>query len=392
LKILILHQFYNTPSSGGALRSYYLAKALTEKGMEVVVITTHNQPAVKKTVEEGIEIHYLPVTYNNRYGFFKRIYSFWLFVWSIVRYASRFRDIDLVYAISTPLTTGIAAMWIKFRYSIPYYFEVGDLWPEAPVQMGFVKNPVLKGLLYKLEKMIYSKSDAIVALSPAIKSDIERRTHNKVIHMIPNMADTDFFKPELKRTELEVKYRVSGKLVVSYIGTLGLANGLEYVIDCASRAQQKQQPIHFLICGDGKMQDDLKQMITVNSLTNVSLLGFRDRAGVQEIMNVTDAVLVSYKPLPVLETGSPNKFFDGLAAGKLIVLNVGGWLADLVDKHRCGIACNANDPVDFLIKLKPFIDNPSLLMEYQANARQLAETSFSRKIIGSGFTEIILNR
>jgi glycosyltransferase involved in cell wall biosynthesis len=94
----------------------------------------------------------------------------------------------------------------------------------------------------------------------------------------------------------------------------------------------------------------------------------------------------------VLETGSPNKFFDGLAAGKLIILNVGGWLADLVDKHRCGILCNANDPVDFLIKLKPFIDNPSLLMEYQANARQLAETAFSRKIIGSGFTEIILNR
>ncbi len=392
MNVLILHQFYNTPSSGGALRSYYLANALKEKGIEVVVITTHSQSSVKKTIEDGIEIHYLPVTYNNRFGFFKRIYSFWLFVWNIVKYSGQFRHADVVYAISTPLTTGLAALWIKFRYRIPYFFEVGDLWPEAPIQMGFIKNPFLKLVLYKLEKRIYWGATAVIALSPPIRDAVQKTAQGKRVYLVPNMADTEVFNPEVKSEQLEEKYGVKGKFVVSYIGTLGLANGLEYVIDCASLAQQKQQPIHFLICGDGKMMDDLKREIRNKKLTNISMPGFRDRSGVQEILSITDAVLVSYKPLPVLETGSPNKFFDGLAAGKLIILNVGGWLADLVDKHRCGIACNANDPEDFLKKLKPFIDNPMLLMEYQANARQLAETSFSRKIIGSGFTEIILNR
>src|SRR5690606_20300129 len=174
VKVLLIHQFYNTPASGGAVRSYYLAKALVEKGIEVVVITTHNQPSIEKRIDEVIAIHYMPVDYNNRFGFFKLIYSFWLFIWHIVKYAGQFRDADVVYAISTPLITGLAAMWIKLRYKVPYYFEVGDLWPEAPVQMGFIKNPVLKSILYRLEKLIYKKSIAVIALSQPIQEAIEK--------------------------------------------------------------------------------------------------------------------------------------------------------------------------------------------------------------------------
>ena len=116
MKVLLLHQFYNTPASGGAIRSYYLAQALIKKGIQVVVITTHNQSEIKITTTEGVEIHYLPIDYNNRFGFFKRVYSFWLFVWHIVKY-TEVSDADVVYAFS-PVTTGLAAMWIKLRYKI----------------------------------------------------------------------------------------------------------------------------------------------------------------------------------------------------------------------------------------------------------------------------------
>jgi hypothetical protein len=141
MKCLILHQFYNTPQAGGALRSWYLARALAERGITPVVITTHNSADVRVTHEDGIYVHYLPVIYNNRFGFFKRIFSFGKFVWNTVTYAGRFRDAQLVYAISTPLTTGLAAIWIRWRYRIQYVFEVGDLWPEAPIQLGIVRNP-----------------------------------------------------------------------------------------------------------------------------------------------------------------------------------------------------------------------------------------------------------
>ncbi len=356
--------------------------------MEVVVITTHNASNIKTITSEGIEIHYLPVDYNNRYGFFKRIYSFWLFVWHIVKYAGNFRDADVVYAISTPLTTGLAAMWIKLRYKIPYYFEVGDLWPEAPVQMGFIKNPVLKAILYKLEGLIYKKSIAVVALSQPIQEAIEKVAPGLKVPQIPNMADTEFYKPETKRPELEQRFGVQGKFVVAYIGTLGLANGLEYIVHSAQHAQKENMNLHFLICGDGKMHDELQGMIMDKKLTNISLTGFLNRVAVREVLNVADAAVVSYRNLPVLETGSPNKYFDGLAAGKLMIVNVGGWMKHELLQHVCGIAVDPRNPADLVNQLKPFLTDSARLKNYQQNARQLAETTYSRKKIGEHFTTI----
>ena len=175
MKVLILHQYFNTPETGGPLRSYYLAKALVEKGVTTAVITTHNGTDFRKEIIEGMEVHYLPIPYSNSFGFFKRIMSFLKFVFSIVREAKQFKDYTICYAISTPLTIGLAAIWIRWRYKIPYIFEVGDLWPEAPIQVGIIRNPALKTILYALEKSIYKRSKTIVALSEPIKNAIAQK-------------------------------------------------------------------------------------------------------------------------------------------------------------------------------------------------------------------------
>ncbi|HEY3430851.1 MAG TPA: glycosyltransferase, partial [Cyclobacteriaceae bacterium] len=108
MKVLILHQYFNTPATGGALRSYYLATALAARGIKTVVITTHNLKERKEEMIDGVEVHYLPIPYDNHFGFFKRVSSFLKFVWSIVREAGQFKDADVCYAISTPLTIGLA--------------------------------------------------------------------------------------------------------------------------------------------------------------------------------------------------------------------------------------------------------------------------------------------
>lgn len=388
MKVLILHQYFNTPDTGGALRSYYLARALVDAGINTVVITTHNRSTAQTKHIEGIEVHYLPIPYDNRFDFFKRVSSFLKFVWSIVREAEKFRDADRCYAISTPLTIGLAAMWIKKRYHIPYYFEVGDLWPEAPVQMGIIKNPLLKSFLYKLEKSTYKRATAVVALSEAIKIEIDKKVPGKEIHVVSNMADTDFYKPELKRSEPEEKFGVKGKFVVSYIGTMGLANGLEYMVDCAEATHKARLPIHFLLCGEGAVLEKLKQLAAEKTLENISFVPGQHREGVREVMNVTDAVMVSYKPLPVLETGSPNKYFDGLAAGKLMIVNVGGWMKQEVEYHHCGIAVDPLNPQDFVEKITPFINNADQTKPYQAAARRLAETVYSRRILSRKFLKL----
>jgi glycosyltransferase involved in cell wall biosynthesis len=389
VKILLLHQHFKTPQRGGAIRSFYLAKALVDRGIQTIVITAHNEKHYKTEHIEGIEVHYLPVAYDNRFGFYKRTRSFLHFVGKVVTCASKFKDAKGCYAISVPLTIGIAAWWIKLRYKIPYVFEVGDLWPEAPIQMGFVKNKLFQQSLYALEKFIYRGANAIVALSPAIQSAIEKKVRHKQIYQLPNMADTDFYKPSIKQPALEKKFSVQNKFVVSYIGAIGIANGLDYFLECARTSQRANLPIHFIMCGDGAMQEGLKKFSKQLELKNISILPFRNRDGVCEILNITDASFICYKPVKVLETGSPNKYFDGLAAGKLMIINFGGWIKEEIERERCGVVVEAQHPTDFVKKIAPFLENRTLLEEYQKSARALAEKKYSRNMLSEHFAEII---
>lgn len=388
MKVLILHQYFNTPETGGPLRSYYLAKALADSGVTTAVITTHNGNDFRKEMIAGIEVHYLPIPYSNSFGFLKRILSFLKFVFSIVREAGQFKAYNVCYAISTPLTIGLAARWIKWRYKIPYIFEVGDLWPEAPIQVGIIKNPILKKALYALEKSIYKRAKSIVALSKPIKKAIDNKVPGKRIDIISNMADVEYYKPSDKDQILEKKFNVQDKFVLSYIGTFGLANGLDHILVCAESV--KNNPvIHFILCGDGALRSNLLKETEQRSLANVSFIPMQDRSGVKEVLNITDAAFISYQQHPVLETGSPNKYFDALAAGKMIVINFTGWIKEEIGLHNCGIYIDQNDSKSFEKSITECIKNKAQLIFFQKNSRALAEQRYARKKLCDEWLKVV---
>jgi glycosyltransferase involved in cell wall biosynthesis len=388
VKIAILHQHFKTPQSGGAIRSYYLAKALVDQGHDVTVVTGGTQ-GYRLEVIEGINVYHLPIAYENRFGFLQRVFSFAKYISGIIRRPLIIKGNDLVYAISVPLTIGLAALWIKRKHHIPFIFEVGDLWPDAPIQMGFVKSAGLKKFLFRLERKIYREARSIVALSPAIKSSIEKRVQHKTIHLIPNMADTCFYKPTIKSEEQLKKFNIKEKFVVSYTGTIGLANGLEFFLQCAKACKDANLSIRFLICGEGATLPRLKKEFAQMKLDNLTFIPFQQRDGVKEVMGVSDSIFVCYKPLPVLETGSPNKYFDGLAAGKLIIINFGGWIRQEIESKKCGIYIDPHTALEFPDLIRPFLENESLLENYQHAARALAEKSYSRKILSEKFVTAV---
>jgi len=387
VQVVILHQHFNTPTSGGAIRSYYLAKALYDSGKKVTVITAH-KGRYTCVDAAGVTVHYLPVPYDNRFGFSARSWSFLVFVFGIIRRPRLFKKTNIIYAISVPLTIGLAALWIKRFYKIPFFFEVGDLWPDAPIQLGFIKSTFFKKSLLWFEKLVYRKATKIVALSAPIKQTIEKKQVGVSVAVIPNMADTEYYFPSEKNHNLIHEYKLDGKFVVSYIGSLGIANGLEYFISCAHASQQQGLNVHFLLCGDGAMVDDLKELSQELELTNISMLGFKDRSGVGEVMNVTDASFISYQDFPILETGSPNKYFDGLAAGKLIVVNFGGWIKKEIEDNDCGFYVDPNDPSEFPKKIKPFLTDKSMLEKYSDASRKLAEQKYSRAELSKKFVAL----
>ena len=378
MKVLYIHQYFRTPEEGGAIRSYYLAKGLVEHGIEVELITAHNNSRSLTKNIDGIIVHYLPVYYDNEQRFLQRIYAFFKFMRMARKKAREIKDIDICYATSTPLTIGLSALKIKRDQNIPYFFEVRDLWPEAPFQMGVIKNKYLKKYLKNLENRVYRNASQIVALSPGIKEQIENEGSYKTVTVIPNMSDVDFFIREEKSPEKETLFNVEGKFVVSYLDTIGLANHLEYLLAVANESLKANLPIQFFIIGTGGQLTRLKYLVKHFNLDNVQFLPFQNKFNLKRVLNITDAAYVSFARKPILETNSPNKFFDALASGKLIITNTKGWVKDIVENEQCGFYYDPDSPKDFVSSIKPFIESSVNLSKSQQNARLVAETKFAK--------------
>jgi glycosyltransferase involved in cell wall biosynthesis len=378
MKIIYLHQYFKTPEEGGAIRSWHLAGALAKAGHEVELITAHNKNIYEERMINGFRVHFLPVPYKNNFGSFKRILSFIRFSKLAYQKAREFKDADLCYASSTPLTVGLIALNLKEKFGIPFYFEVRDLWPEAPIQMRVIKNYFVKRYLYKLEEKIYYQAKKVIALSPGIEKGILYVEPEKEVVMIPNMSDCNFFNMGEKSDELLSKYNIpKDKFVISYTGSLGKANRLEFLLDIAQESAKSYLPLTFLIAGEGGEAEHLMAKAILHQLKNVIFIEPGGKNSMREILNISDATYTSFDIKPILETNSPNKFFDSLAAGKLTIVNTKGWLKDLVEKNECGFYADPLDPSDFVKKITSFIKDEELLKKHQQNARVLAEKEFS---------------
>lgn len=383
MKILYIHQYFKTPEEGGAIRSYYLAKGLVDRGHEVELITSHNEKSYQFKWIEGIKVHYLPVYYSNHLGFTSRVWAFVKFIVLACREGRKSQDVRICYSSSTPLTVGIIALILKFTKNLPYIFEVRDLWPEAPIQMGVIKNKLLVWLIEYIEKKIYSKAEEIIALSPGIKAHIIKIVPQKSVSLIPNMVDLELFdqgqiaKREASKIENE-------KFVITYFGAVGRANNLKAFIDIAIKCRSINT-LKFQLIGSGSELSTLKKLKSGYKLENLEFLPFVNKPTLARELLGTHASYISYLNLRVLETSSPNKFFDSLAAGKLIILNFKGWLYELCMEHKCGIYIAPDKPGDFLSTIRPFLEDMALLNEYQENAKKLA-TQFKKedlvKILG----------
>lgn len=380
MRIIYVHQYFVTPEQGGGTRSYYLAKGLAAAGVEVDMVTAHAKNFYDFRVIEGIRVHYLPVNYQQEFGFLKRVFAFWIFAWKTKGLIRKLPRPDFLYISSTPLTTGWIGLWAKRKFALPFIFEVRDLWPDAPIEVGVIKNPILKKLLYRFEKSIYRHALKIVSLSPGIAKSIRAKSPNAHISIIPNFADTAFFQPSVGKDE-KILHRLGLKdsFTIAYAGAIGKVNAVDELLILAQIAAEKSLNYQFVIMGKGSGLSGIQAKIDAQQLGNVHLLPFGGKEKVKDLLAVADMAFVSFAHLPVLKTNSPNKFFDAIAAGKAILVNHKGWVYQMVNQHQLGIFFNPTTPEEALDKIQTLAQNPGALALCQQNSRKLAEQYFSDK-------------
>ncbi len=401
MKVIYFAEHFDTPQTGGGLRPYQMAKRLVAAGHQVTMVCGGAQSWLKlpATSEkniyrgeiDGIDVVQISIPYSNNDSITKRARIFIKFAWKSMGYALR-EDYDLLFATSTPLTDGlpgIAAKWFRRK---KFVFEVRDLWPELPKALG-MKNPFLLWGMKVLEKRSYHAADACIGLSPGICDGIRRRSQKgKPIVMIPNGCDLDLFTTSVSRPDVIPGVKPTDTVAV-FTGAHGVANGLDAVLDMATVLKKRNRDdIKLVFVGEGKMKVHLKERAQKEELDNCLFLDRMPKKELNEVMARADIGLMVLANVPAFYYGtSPNKFFDYIASGLPIVNNYPGWLADMINENKCGVAVEPEKPELFADAIERLANNPGLRKECGENGRALAEKVFARDLLGSQFVEFLEN-
>ena len=395
MKILYIHQYFKTPYEPGGTRSYWISRELINRGHQVTVVTSTSKshPEAGRVQIDGIDVAYVnnPI-YSNYLSSLKKAWIFIAFIRNAMKTAMKEKDVDLVFATSTPLTVGAIALWLKWRKGWKYVFEVRDLWPEFPIEIGAIKNKAAIWVLRKFEKRIYDKAEHVVALSPGMKEGVmQAGTPEEKVSMIPNMSKPDKFYPHEPNLEVAKQFDIDlTKFNVIHFGSMGRANGLQYIIEAAKVLHDKgDDTVRFVFMGSGATEPKLKQQVEEQKLKNVQFLGNHPMDTLSEVVNLCDASITSFLNLPILKTNSPNKLFDSLSAGKPIIVNSAGWTKDLVEKEHCGFYVDPDNPQDFVEKLLYYKDNKEMLKIWGENARRLSIEVFDKNILSAKVADVI---
>lgn len=395
VNVLYLHQHFATRAGAGGTRSWEFSRRLLERGHTVTMVAqVRRAGGIEQRGRhevDGMHLILLGGYYTNHLPNWRRA---WQFIRVMVR-ASALRKLphrpDVVVASSTPLTIGVPGWILARRYGVPFVFEVRDLWPEAPIQLGVLRNPVLKWVARRLERFLYRRSDAIIPLSPGMEQGVLAAggAAEKLV-TIPNASDTDLFDPALRDRALLDRFELGDRFVAVHAGMMGAANGLDYVLDAARVLHERgDDSIAILVIGEGGTRQRLIAKAAQLGLTNIHFPGPVVKSELGAIVASCDAAVVSFADYPVLATNSPNKLFDGLAAGLPCVVNSDGWTRPLVEDHDAGCYVSVDDPAqlaDALVRLK---DDDDLRARQGANARALAIEVFARDRLAARFRDVL---
>jgi glycosyltransferase involved in cell wall biosynthesis len=400
MRITYLHQYFNTPEMSGGTRSYEMARRLVAKGHEVNMVTSWREDDGRKggveTQEAGIRVHWLPVPYSNSMGYGDRIRAFFRFAWKAAHKAAAL-PADVVFATSTPLTIALPGAYAAWRQKAPMVFEVRDLWPELPIAVGALRNPMLKAAARSLERFAYARSERIVALSPGMKDGVVRAGFPaEKVSVIPNSADLGLFDPEkadgknFRRQHPEIG---DAPLVV-YAGAMGKINGVDYLPRIASASKERRLEMQFAVIGK-KGQEERKVRDTARKLNvldnNFHIYPSVPKNTMPDILAAADVALSLFVDLKPMWANSANKFFDALASGTPVAINYGGWQADLLKKTGAGIVLPPDDPDKAAAMLAAFVSDEGILQKTGQAARNLAEKRFSRDKLAGQLERVLIS-
>ncbi|MCQ9127522.1 glycosyltransferase family 4 protein [Corynebacterium amycolatum] len=390
MRITYIHQHFVLPGEPGGSRPYEFARRMAAAGHEVTMICGRDE-AMDKTVD-GIHVRRLAIPYRNEMSKRERIVSFFNFLVRASAVAARV-PADVIYASSTPLTVAVPGIVAKFTQRAPLVAEIRDLWPEVPIKLGYLNNPVAIFLAKQLEKAFYAASSEVVALSPSMADGVKEVAPKKRVTVIPNASDFERFDvPAEQRAAFRKEQGWGDDVVAVYAGGFGMSYQLEWLVDLAAQLRRDGvENVRFVLLGQGSDSDALYQRAENAGLdADAMFLGRQPKEDVAKYVSAADIALSPLRDDPCLEGNSLNKVFDAMAASRPVVFNHGGWLEEAATEHDAGWRLSRDIPTAAKRFAEIISDRDEMRAAGQRN-RELGEKRFARDSLYNQLIEV-LNR
>jgi glycosyltransferase involved in cell wall biosynthesis len=398
MKILFITDNFPPEYNAPATRTYEHCREWVKAGAEITVLTcAPNFPngevfkGYKNTLrkEEWIDqIRVIRVwTYiTKNEGFLKRILDYFSFGFSSFL-AGLFVRTDIIIATSPQIFSAVSGRILSFCKRRPWIMEVRDLWPESIVAVGaMTSNSFGYRMLEKMEVGLYRSADKIVLVTDSFKANLIQRgiSPDKMV-VIKNGVDLNSFYPRPKDETLSAQLLLKDKFVIGYLGTHGMAHGLDFILRSIKKIDD--EGIHFLFIGDGAEKLHLKAWKEELHLRNVTLLDAIPKEKVAQYLSMVDVALVNLRKSLTFTTVIPSKIFESAAMGIPLLLGVDGEVRSLIEAYDAGLYFEPENEKQFIDAVES-IRIPSNLERYKAGAQNLA-SAFDRKFLaGEMYKEI----
>lgn len=400
MKLLFLTDNYHPETNAPATRTFQHAKFWAEQGHKITIITScPNFPEgkvhtgfknfwFKKTIEQGIEVIRVKTFISSNQGTVLRIFDFLSFMFSSFFFGMFTKRFDVIVGTSPQFFTVVSAWALSKLKRIPFIFELRDIWPESIISVGALKKSFAISIISKFSLFLYKEAQIIIAVTNSFKEYLLKLgIPESKIKVIFNGAD-DYQKSNRKDDGQLDKLGLEGKFVVSYIGTHGLAHGLDKVIE-AAELLQSHQDIIFLLIGSGANKKKLNETIRLKKIKNVISLDNQPKENLPQYWEKSKIALVSLINQDLFKTVIPSKIFEAASYNVPILAAIPkGEATKIIESYKSGVIVQPENPYKLAQKIIELKQNPKSLNFMSKNCTIICE-KFSRKKMATKMIQTI---
>lgn len=404
MRILYVSQYFPPEIGAPAVRVHELARHWVQQGHDVTVLTGFPNhptgilnPAYRRqfrrlTVRESVDginvVRSWLIPLPNRKAA-ERILNYSSFCVSAALRGLFLKKFDVVIATSPQLLVGLSGLAISRLRGAKFVFEVRDLWPESLIATGISSQDSLmyRGLL-KISTRLYRRADHVVVVTPAFQQHIEKHfgCAPEKISVVPNGVDLDWFD-EARATYVPSR---DGKFVVSFIGTIGNAHGVDVILRAAQLLRESHPDVIFRIVGEGAEREKIATSIRDQGFANVEILPQQPRSRVPGLIWDSDVCLVLLKRSEIFKTVIPTKMLEFMACGRPVILGVEGQALELLAEAQAGLAIPPEDAEALAAAILKLKSDAPLSAIYGQHGKLFIEEKMSRRSTAEAYEQVLI--